>query len=155
MADTDITLVNGFAVIDDQLDVVHGRGDGAGVSNVELVVAIDTEIDEVATSPGDASSEQIAGSFAGQLEYGFILGKIESSVTAQSFREGSARSIDDVLFRGAVDSEVAGGLDHDLVVSQMDDCMDTVLQDTCGDFASGDFFDQAHIGSSRRHGRID
>ena len=155
VADTNITLVNGFALVDDQLDVVHGRGDGAGVSNVELVVTIDTEIDEVATSPGDASSERIAGSGAGKLEFGFILGKIESAVSALSFCEGQARSIDDVLFRGAVDSEVVGGLDHDLVVSQMDDCMDAVLQDTCGDFASGDFFDQAHIGSGRCHGRID
>ena len=122
---------------------------------VELKVAFDAEIDEVQSGSGDASPEWIAGSGAGKLEFGFILGKIESAVSALSFCEGQARSIDDVLFSGAVDSEVAGGLDHDLIVTKMHDRMDAVLQDACGDFASGDFFDQAHIGSSRCHGRID
>ena len=149
--DADITAVDRLAVVDDQLDVVHGRGDGIGVPLKELKVTLDAEIDEVQSDSGHASSERIAGVPAGQFEPKVGLRKIKSPIATLSFGEGSAGSVDDVSSRRAGNAEVAGRLDRDFIVAEMHHGVDAIFQDARGDFASGNFFDQPHIGSSGRH----
>ena len=126
-ADVDVAFVDDVRVVHDQLDAVHRVGHRASESLIELVVAVDSDLDEIERGACDSTLVGLARGGAR------VDGRVGSLGAAVPFGGRLIGPIHHVGVGWNIEFEIAGGLDREIRTDgAMHHEADAGVEKTCG-----------------------